>query len=217
MIITTTFVLSSAFLFGCSFAGAPKNSSLRSSESTHSSLEAVTRRLAALEELVATQGALIEQQTNTIKNLHEDRQLQQACSPFYNEALRQCVYSDSVRFEGTASFLDPVVFLNDVIISGSRSDPTNFRVEGDVNTVFDQDRTMVVNTETIFTEDVFLGDDTRRPSRASRGSNNPSLYVDGQLVVEDESFFLDDVTIENNLLVEKDLEVRGNVEIEINP
>jgi hypothetical protein len=131
----------------------------------------------------------------------------------------QCVYITPSRFEGPVGFVAPTIFANDVTIIGSEAngaDPTNFSVEGNVDTAFFPDRTFVVGTETLFSDNVFIGDDTNRPSRPGR-ENDPSLYIDGDLVVGEESFFQDDVTIDRNakLLVEGDLEVEGDADIDV--
>ena len=178
--------------------------------------DAVLRRLAQLEEIVTKQGEMLRQQASTIDGLHEERRLQQGCAPTFNAALGQCVYSAPSRFEASSAFLNPVTFVNDVTIFGREDeDATEFRVEGNVDAVFAQDENLVVATETLFSDNVFVGDDTRRSSRPS-SRDEASLFVDGNLAVLGESYFKDDVAIDEDaeLNVEGDLKVEEDAEIE---
>ncbi|KAL3912291.1 MAG: hypothetical protein SGARI_001235, partial [Bacillariaceae sp.] len=151
-----------------------------------------------------------------VANLHEERRLQQGCAPVFNAALGQCVYNSNVRFEGSAAYLNPVTFVDDVTIFGpDNEDATEFRVEGKVDAIFAQERTLLVETETLFSDDVFIGEDTNGSSRPSSRSE-PSIFVDGNLAVQGESYFKDDVTIDTDaeLVVEGDLKVEDDAEID---
>jgi hypothetical protein len=185
----------SAGLFFTPSADATSSSNIRSGSASN---DAVMRRLAALEQMVT-------EQASAIKSLHEERRLQQGCEATFNAAAGQCVFSN------------PVTFVNDVTILGNGDDATTFRVEGDVNTIIDTDRTFVVGTEALFAANVFIGDDTQGSSRPSR-SNDASLFLDGNLAVLGESYFKENVAIDENsdLFVEGNLDVKGNVNVQEN-
>ena len=204
-----TAIVSAALLLSSANAATTRNVAAHKED-------AVMRRLSQLEEIVTKQGEMLQQQASTIDSLHEERRLQQGCSPTFNAALGQCIYSAPLRVEGPTAFLNPVTFVNDVTIFGrDDADPTEFRVEGNVEAVFSQDRIFVVETDTQFAGDVFIGDDTSRSSRPS-SRDEASLFVDGNLAVLGESYFKDDVAIDEDaeLNVEGDLKVEEDAEIE---
>jgi cytoskeletal protein CcmA (bactofilin family) len=151
------------------------------------------RRLADLEQMVTEQGA-------AIKSLHEERRLQQGCAASFNAAAGQCV------------FANPVTFVNDVtIFNGNNDDATTFRIEGDVNTIIDTDRAFLIGTNTQFASDVLIGtSNADGPGGPSRGRNQANLILDGNLQVQGESYFKDNVVIDKDA----DLEVEGNLKVD---
>jgi hypothetical protein len=107
-------------------------------------------------------------------------------------------FDNNVEFDDDVEFNDDTRFFDDVFVEGpddSEDDPTEFEISGHVEVLFEQDETLVVDTETLLRKDVRIAlseDNDRRTKRrnlksSSSSEDPPNVYIEGDTEIDGET------------------------------